>query len=242
MLSKNEVKYIQSLGHKKQRQEERVFVAEGPKIVSELLNITPAQFEKVYAIEDWADENKSLTKNIPVEIISGKELERISGLKTPNTVVAVIKQFENKEPADFYFTLYLDAIQDPGNFGTIIRTADWFGVKHVVCSEGCADLYNSKVVQSTMASIARVNVFYDEERSWLSKQHCTILAATLHGNSLTDHQPASPTILIIGNESKGISDEVLTFATHQITISKKGEAESLNAAVATGILLSHLIK
>jgi RNA methyltransferase, TrmH family len=240
MLSKNEAKYIQSLGHKKYRREEGVFVAEGPKIVSELVSIVPKQFQKIYAVESWAKENSSLTGNVQIEIVTGKELERISGLKTPNEVVAVIKQFESNEPANFSFTLYLDNVQDPGNFGTIIRIADWFGVKDVVCSEGCADLYNSKVVQSTMASIARVNVYYEED-NWLAKQDCVKLAATLGGQSLNDFTPSDKTILVIGNESKGISDEVMKQCTHQITIPKKGQAESLNAAVATGILLSHLI-
>jgi len=219
-----------------------VFVAEGPKIVSELLKIVPGHFQKIYALQNWVNENVSLTEHSSVQVVSEKELERISALKTPNEVVAVIKQFESREPGNFSFVLYLDAVQDPGNFGTIIRIADWFGVKDVVCSEGCADLYNSKVVQSTMASIARINVFYDEDRTWLSKQKCTILAATLQGKAINDQKSDAPTILMIGNESKGISDEVLAFATEQITIPKKGEAESLNAAVATGILLSHLIK
>lgn len=240
MLSKNEAKYIQSLGHKKYRIEERVFVAEGPKMVSELLQMVPQLFQKIYAVESWADENKSLTKNTPVVIIPDKDLERISGLKTPNEVVAVIRQFESKAPADFSFALYLEAIQDPGNFGTIIRIADWFGVKDIVCTEGCTDLYNSKVVQSTMASIARVNVYYEKE-NWLATQDCIKLAATLGGQPLNDFTTDNKTILVIGNESKGISDEVLKQCTHQVTIPKKGEAESLNAAVATGILLSHLI-
>jgi len=241
MLSKNEVKYIQSLGHKKHRREAGVFVAEAPKIVAELLSIAPQHFQKVYALESWAEQNVSLTKDIAVEVITEAELDKISGLKTSNEVVAILKQFDSHRPNKFSFALYLDAIQDPGNFGTIIRIADWFGVKEVICTEGCADLYNPKVVQSTMASIARVNVFYDESGTWLKDQTCSILAATLNGTSLHQIKPASQQILIIGNESKGISEEVLQYATQQITIPKKGEAESLNAAVATGILLSHLV-
>jgi RNA methyltransferase, TrmH family len=155
-------------------------------------------------------------------------------------VVAVMKQLPSKEPSSS-FVLYLDAVQDPGNFGTIIRIADWFGVKDVVCTKGCADLYNPKVIQSTMASVARVNVFYDEEQQWLKQQTLPVYAATLNGTELNRQQKISEGILIIGNESKGISEEVLQYANHNITIPKRGEAESLNAAVATGILLSHLL-
>jgi TrmH family RNA methyltransferase len=242
MLSKNEVKYIQSLGHKKSRGEAGVFIAEGPKIVSELLSIVPEQFQKLYAVEEWLSKNESLTKNISVTEISAIELEKVSGLKTPNEVVAVISQFKSREPEGFSVALYLDAIQDPGNFGTIIRIADWFGVKDVVCTSGCADLYNAKVVQSTMASIARVNVWYEENYGWLKKQNCTVLAATLQGEPMYKISASEKQVLVIGNESKGISDAVLQYATQQVTIPRRGEAESLNAAVATGILLSHLIK
>jgi TrmH family RNA methyltransferase len=169
-------------------------------------------------------------------------LERLSQLQTPNQVIAVIKKPASQQPDASSFTLYLDTIQDPGNFGTIVRIADWFGIKNIVCSAGCVDLYNPKVVQSTMASIARVNVYYDEEGAWLKNQNLSVYAATLDGASLYDHSKTNKGILIIGNESKGISKEILDYATEQITIPKKGEAESLNAAVATGIILSHLLK
>jgi TrmH family RNA methyltransferase len=173
--------------------------------------------------------------------ISETELERISQLKTPHQVLAVVKQFEVTQPDVSGFVLYLDTVQDPGNFGTIIRIADWFGVKHIVCSAGCADHYNPKVVQSTMASIARVNVFYDETNDWLQQQNTTIYAASLHGKPLSQFSKTEKGILIIGNESKGIREDFLKLANEPVTIPRRGEAESLNAAVATGILLSHLI-
>ena len=140
---------------------------------------------------------------------------------------------------DFY--IYLDTLQDPGNLGTIIRIADWFGAKGVVCSAGCADVYNSKVVQSSMASIARIPVYYDQQLQWLQKQQAPVLAATLHGKPLSHFSKTPYGILVIGNESKGIRPEIIALATEQITIPRKGQAESLNAAVATGILLSHLL-
>jgi TrmH family RNA methyltransferase len=238
MLSKSEIKDIQSLSHKKFRDALNLFVAEGPKIVSELIQVAPEMIENVYAVSSWTGANGKQKVNE----ISEQELQRISQLQTPNQVLAVVRKFESKELSQDSFSLYLDTIQDPGNFGTIIRTADWFGIENVVCSAGCADLYNPKVVQSTMASIARVNVYYEERDGWLRHQNVPVYAAVLKGKSLYDYQPATKGVLIIGNESKGIADEVLQYATDRITIPRIGKAESLNAAVATGILLAHLVR
>jgi RNA methyltransferase, TrmH family len=238
MLNKKLVKDIQSLGHKKFREESGWFVAEGPKIISELLQIVPEQFHRIYATKDWMAiaEAEELT-----EIITEYELKSISFLKTPHQVLAVIRQLPDRAPQIEKPVLYLDTIQDPGNFGTIIRIADWFGISDVICTEGCADLYNPKVVQSTMASIARVNVFYDREHQWLKAQNSRKIAATLNGKPVYDYQRLNQGILMIGNESKGLDDELLRMADEQITIPKAGAAESLNAAVATGIILSHII-
>ena len=237
MLSKKVVKDIQSLGLKKHREETGLFVAEGPKIVDELLQAVPQHIVAVYATEEWS---KGKTHR-NIETISAMELEKLSALKTPNEVVDIIRRFYSTKPDAASFTVYLDAVQDPGNLGTIIRIADWFGVKNVVCSKGCADLYNPKVVQSTMASIARVNVYYDEDENWLQQQAQIIYAASLHGKPLADFDKTGSGILIIGNESKGVRNEFLGKATQLITIPKRGSAESLNAAVATGIILSHLL-
>ena len=209
-------------------------------MVSELIQLIPGQVEKVYAVNEWINSNQLILQNVNVGEIDQTELERISQLQTPNKVLAVFRQQPPKNPSSS-FVLYLDTIQDPGNFGTIIRIADWFGVKDVVCTEGCADLYNSKVVQSTMASIARVNVVYDKGLQWLKQQQVPIYAAVLDGKPLNQCNKTNKGILIIGNESKGISSELIDYATEKITIPKKGDAESLNAAVATGIILSHLL-
>jgi len=241
MLSKNVIKDIQSLSHKKHRAETGLFIAEGPKVVNELLNAIPEQVKAVYAVESW-EKPEGLRSPINIENISSIELEKISGLQTPNQVLAVFRQFQPMEPvAGKGICLYLDTIQDPGNFGTIIRIADWFGIKDIICSKGCADMYNSKVVQATMASIARVNVWYDEDETWLSKQSASILAATLHGESIYNYKDSASGVLLIGNESKGVRPAFAEMATHQLTIPRFGEAESLNAAVATGIILSHLV-
>ena len=239
MLSKKEIKDIQSLGHKKHRDEAGLFIAEGVKTVSELLKEKNASVKAVYATENWLNENRHLYNEVMK--ISETELERISQLKDPNKVLAVLHQFTTREPSSEGFTIYLDRIQDPGNFGTIIRIADWFNIKNVVCSAGCADLYNPKVVQATMASIARVNVYYDQETNWLAKQSVRIYAAVLDGKPVYNFQKIKEGVVLIGNESKGISEDLLQLEHEKITIPRQGNAESLNAAVATGIILSHLI-
>ena len=243
MLSKNEIKEIQSLRHKKFREETKSFVAEGPKITGELLMLLPQQFKKVYGLKEWVEENKHLVSKVEYEIVSETELERLSQLQTPNEVIAVLHHFENNEPiVQNKLVLYLDAIQDPGNFGSIIRIADWFGINHIICGEGCADMYNTKVVQASMASIARVNVFYDDELQWLKKQDVPKYAAALDGESVYTTSKKENGVLIIGNESKGIQTSIMDIIDQKITIPKIGAAESLNAAIATGIILSHLMK
>ena len=237
MLSKKVLKDIQSLGLKKSREESGLFIAEGPKIVEELIQLVPDHIESVYATTAFQT-GQAFDK---IEEISDIELQKISQLKTPNQVLAVVKQFKAAMPDVSQFVLYLDTIQDPGNFGTIIRIADWFGINHIVCSTGCADQYNPKVVQSTMASIARVNVYYDKQDNWLQQQSVPIYAASLNGKALSEFSKTENGILIIGNESKGIRKEFMELANEPVTIPRRGEAESLNAAVATGILLSHLL-
>src|SRR5688572_26443986 len=156
MLSKKEVKDIHSLSLKKHRDETKLFVAEGPKIVEELIQLAPFNVLGVYGLEDWTSSHTRFHETVTIETISPEVLEKISHLKTPNKVLAVLQQFISERPIIKSVALYLDTIQDPGNFGTIIRIADWFGIENVICSAGCADLYNPKVVQSTMGSVARV--------------------------------------------------------------------------------------
>jgi len=240
MLGKKEIKDIQSLGRKKERDATNLFVAEGPKIVAELAALLPRQLQMIYATEDWAAAHGAGVDPARLQVIAPFELEKISQLQTPNGVLAVFQKLPPVQRTG-EFVIYLDAIQDPGNFGTIIRIADWFGVSSLVCSAGCADLYNPKVVQSTMASIARVHVLYDEEGSWLQGQEGPFYAATLEGTSLYSIEKSSRGVLLIGNESRGLRPELAAMATHRITIPRRGGAESLNAAVATGIILSHLL-
>lgn len=242
MLGKQKAKDIQSLGQKKQRDEEGLFIAEGPKIVAELLQAVPYNVQEVYAVKEWIKDNAYLRTTNLIEVTE-QELGKISQLKTPNQVLAVVKKFEAGSEVDIKgkISLLLDTIQDPGNLGTIIRTADWFGVHQVICSKDCADVYNPKVVQATMGSLARVNVFYTDLPEWLRQQKDICIYATmLEGKDVTKMNAIKEGLIIFGNESKGISDEIIELVNEKITIPKKGKAESLNAAVALGIVLAHI--
>ncbi len=244
MLVKQKIKYIQTLGQKKFRDQEGLFIAEGPKLVNELLEEDAITVKEVYALKEWVNNNPLLPANIIITEVSEQELEKISLLTTPNQVVAIVQQFDtgNIITAKDQITLALDTVQDPGNLGTIIRIADWFGIKQIVCSLDSADIYNLKVVQSTMGSIARVKIIYTDLKEWLGMQeNISIYAASLQGDNIAGIKKINEGIIVIGNESKGISEEIMKLATIRITIPAKGKAESLNAAVATGIILSHIL-
>ena len=172
MLSQTIVKYIQRLAFKKFRDEEGVFIAEGPKIVREFLLSGKMKCKSIYATSEWLDGSTDLIPYISPQIFSGVEfdLERISQLQTPNKVLAVFYKKEETIPdLKNTISIMLDEIQDPGNLGTIIRTADWFGIKNIICSKGCADCYNPKVVQATMGSLARVNVMYTNLEEFINE-------------------------------------------------------------------------
>jgi TrmH family RNA methyltransferase len=244
MITKNQVKYIQSLGQKKSRDEENRFIAEGPKLVGELLAAGNCRVAQLYALKEWIDEHSNRIDDPKVIEVSAGELEKISQLTTPNQVLAVIEKTQWKNDAEIKGTisLALDTIQDPGNMGTIIRLADWFGIKNIFCSTDCADVYNPKVVQASMGSISRVRVEFTGILSLLKEnKDVPIYAAVLNGRDITKMEKISEGIIVIGNESKGINEEILKLANVQITIPGKGKAESLNAGVATGIILSHLV-
>jgi TrmH family RNA methyltransferase len=247
MLSKTIVKYIQSLHLKKFRDEHGVFIAEGPKVVNDLLISKLFACKMICAVESWFNENGELLISASIEdklIINEFELEKISLLQTPNKVLAVFYQREYMpDNLKNKISLMLDEIQDPGNMGTIIRTADWFAIKNIICSEDCVDYYNPKVVQSSMGSLGKVNIIYSDLEKFINEnKNIALYAATLTGTSLYTFNKIEEGMILIGNESKGIDNELLKLVREQITIPKFGEAESLNAAVATGIILSHLFK
>ena len=248
MINKSTIKYIQSLQHKKFRDEHGAFIAEGPKVVTELLQHNIFECEQLYCN---ASGFESLSDNIKKKYganileVADFELEKISALSTANNLLAVFKKkpILQRINISHKLTLFLDDIQDPGNLGTIIRTADWFGVDTIFCSLATADCYNPKVVQSTMASLGRINIIYGDIVQELQKQsNIKKYAAVLAGKNLEGFEKIKEGILIIGNESKGISSAVMELVDEKITIPKTGHAESLNAAVATGIILYALTK
>jgi TrmH family RNA methyltransferase len=245
MLSKTHAKYIQSLHHKKFRDEEGLFIAEGDKVVLDLLQSGKFLCKELFALKDWLQDNEiNIRKSYSgvFEIITEIELEKISALSTPNQVLAVFYK-AIKAPVDIKgkISLMLDTIQDPGNLGTIIRIADWFAISTIICSEGTADIYNPKVVQSTMGSLGRVDIYYTDLHEVLQQYNTIkVYATALDGKDVATIKGIKEGIIIIGNESKGISPSLLELAGEKITIPKKGNAESLNAAVAAGIILSHI--
>ena len=247
MLSKKIVKYIQSLSLKKFRDAEDAFVAEGPKIVGEFLLQSKMQCVLICAEKKWLVENEALLNRIdPSSIFETDEhwLKSISQLKTANRVVAVFKKIKSEPVQNFSdkISLMLDDLQDPGNMGTIIRIADWFGIENIICSSNSVDCYNPKVVQSTMSSLSRVNVIYADLENFMQQhKQVKIYATTLSGTSIYQLPKLTGGIILIGNESKGIHENLLRLSSHQITIPKIGNAESLNAAVATGIIASQII-
>lgn len=240
MLSKNEVKYIQSLHHKKQRDQLQLFIAEGPKLAHELLQ-SPITIQHIYATQQWLQQHPSLT--IPATQITTDELSRISNLTTPNEVLLVVEQNKESKPLALHnnITIVLDGIQDPGNMGTIIRIADWFGIKQIAVSEDCVEVYNPKVVQSTMGSICRVDVWYKHLPTLIEHIDIPVYGALLNGENVYNLKNIKQALLIIGNESKGIRDNIKHKITHPITIPKLGGAESLNAAVAAGIIVGCMV-
>jgi TrmH family RNA methyltransferase len=244
MLVKSQVKYIQSLGQKKFRDEEGAFIAEGPKIVKELLTAANIRPLHIYALKEWIGDNRQELSSLADRLIEVKEpeLERLSSLTTPNQVVAVFEKPSFTAPdMEHTVSLLLDGIPDPGNLGTIIRIADWFGIPQIICSPDSADVFNSKTVQSTMGSITRVRVLYMELEDVIRKAAIPVYAAALEGRSLYKMEKIDRGMILIGNESKGIRPALLNMEIQRVTIPRIGQAESLNAAVATGIIVTHLV-
>lgn len=250
MVSKSQIQFVRSLQSRKVRHERGVFVAEGPKVVGELLAEPAVQVQNVYATAGWAEQFGQAVRDRGGTLteVGDQTLLRLSSLTTANGVVAVfsmpgLSRWSEGGELDS-LSLVLDTIQDPGNLGTIIRCADWFGVGNIICSASCADAFNSKVVQATMGSIARVRIFYEDDLAGFLDEYRggkPVMAAALGGKSLYQVTGGMTNgFLIIGNEARGVSKALLERADEIVTIPRAGQAESLNAGVATGILLFHL--
>ena len=236
MVSKNQIKLITSLQQKKYRNQEQLFIAEGIKVVQELLN---SNFE----LQDLFTTKKdflTVSKN-KVHAISEVELKKISALTTPNTCLAVFKIPKAKEIIEKGLIVALDDVRDPGNLGTIIRLCDWFGIETLFCSEESVDVYNPKVVQATMGSISRVNVVYGNLEAFLSQTNLPVFGTFMDGKNIYQEKLPKEGIIIMGNEANGISSSVEKLVSERIAIPRFGNlqvTESLNVATATAIMLS----
>jgi len=247
MLTKNESKKIRALGQKKYRDRYGEFVAEGDKLVKEVIG-SAFQITGIYATFSWLDENRDkVPEGCFVKQITEHELKGLSRQTTPNRVIAVIKMPEKRElpkPGN-QLILITENIQDPGNFGTIIRTAEWFGIKNMICSEDTVDLYNPKVIQATMGSFCRVSVFYADIIDYLRlhRNKVPVYGSFLKGNNAFRFDFKQNAIIVLGNESQGISAETEKFVTHKITIRNFNDGrgfkpDSLNVSVAAAILMA----
>ncbi|NER09314.1 RNA methyltransferase, TrmH family [Muriicola jejuensis] len=237
MVGKSQIKYIRSLQQKKHRKASGLFVAEGVKLVNELL-LSGYSPRFLYTTDP-----EILPENVPpFEVVKEADLIRMSGLRSPNKVLAVFPIPESSPFIGEGWILALDSVQDPGNLGTIIRLCDWFGIPNLVCSEDTVDCYNPKVLQATMGSIARVNLFYTPLSEFLSNSKKPVYGAFMNGESAYGVRWPDSGVLVMGNEAHGISGEVGDHIHKKVSIPQFGRvsAESLNVATATAILLSEL--
>ena len=239
MISKNQIKFVKSLQKKKFRLEYKCFVVESSKNVNEILH-SNYKVQQIYATENWIEKCK-IKDDISINQVNKNELQRISALKTASDVLAVVHIPLEKNDFDFSgINIVLDDVKDPGNLGTIIRICDWFGVKNIYCSEESVDVYNSKVVQSTMGSISRVDVIYTDIKQMIQEIdiNVKVYGAVMDGTDISQIKVNENSLIVFGNESNGISEEIKNVIFERITINKIGEAESLNVAVSAAIILN----
>jgi RNA methyltransferase, TrmH family len=238
MISKAKIKHLKALQVKKYRKQEQCFVVEGAKSVKELLS---ADFEVRWlaGTDQFLQENERLVKGIEVVTATDQELTAAGSFQSNEGALAVARMKPNTSFAlqEDEFALVLDDIRDPGNLGTIIRTADWYGITHIIASEETADFYNPKVLSATMGSFCRVQLFYTSLDSYLVAARKPIYGTFLEGTDVHELKFMSGGLIVIGNESNGISTGIEKLVSQKITIPRFGKAESLNAAIATGIIL-----
>ncbi|MFI3266002.1 MAG: RNA methyltransferase [Rikenellaceae bacterium] len=240
MVTAAQIKFVRSLSEKKIRNENSLFVAEGSKLINDLAK-TKLVIEQIFALEGAPVDFDSLG----VTRVSNKEMSRMSNLKTPSDAIAMVGMPSKQELEFSGLSIMLDGIQDPGNIGTIIRIADWFGIKRIICSENCADCFAPKVVQATMGSIARVDVYYTDLLKVLEsavQQGIGIFGTFLEGENIYQSTLPASGIIVMGNEGRGISAQVAEKVTNKLLIpafdSSGNHCESLNVAAATAIICS----
>lgn len=243
MLSKSQISLLKSLQLKKSRAENGIFLVEGYKSVSEFIN-SSYHVETVFYSPSFASKLPKISNKINSQEISASDLEKISSLKTPQEVIGLVKIPKTVTLEHSLlrqkFSLVLDGVQDPGNMGTIIRTADWFGIEHIICSEDTVDAYNPKVVQATMGSLARINVHYTQLTDTINRLKLPVFGALLNGQNIYNTNFGNEGLVIMGNEGSGIRSEIQQLITAAITIPRVGQAESLNVAMATTIFCSEI--
>lgn len=239
MISKNQLKLLRALGQKKQRKAHGLFLVEGEKNVLELLE-TSLVVKQVFATGEFLSEYQTELAAYECIEASLDDLTKASSLVSNNAAVAVVEIPKNETPKAQGLMIALDGVSDPGNLGTIIRLADWYGIKHIVASRDCADPYNPKTIRATMGSFARVTVSLLDLPEYLDQANTSIYGAFLEGESVHKTQFSPQGILLMGSESHGVRKEAEQFVTDKITIPAFGGAESLNVAMATGIILDNL--
>lgn len=241
MISKAKVRFIKSLQVKKYRLSEQCFLVQGAKPVRETLG-SDYQVVTLCATESFLSTCKNASKAGEVIVVSEPELTSLGSMEGNDSALAVVQMKAPGKPASMAnsFALILDEIRDPGNLGTIVRIADWFGIKTIVASKGTVDLYNPKVINASMGSFLRVNFYYEDLNLFLSATRMPIYGAFMQGESVHTEKFGKEGLLVIGNESKGISPEVEKHVRRRITIPSYGKAESLNASVATAIILDNI--
>lgn len=235
-ISKNQLKLITSLSQKKYRTKHQLFIAEGVKVVEEFLNST-LKVHLLFCTDDFVC---SVDKDKIVNV-SENELKKISRLKTPNKVFAIFEALEESTLQEKGLIVALDAVNDPGNLGTIIRLCDWFGVAQLVCSLDTVDCFNQKVVQASMGSLTRVSIVYTDLHSYVEETKLPVFIADMDGENVYGSSLPKEAVLIMGNEANGISEPIRKLLNHKVSIPRFGaiqETESLNVATATAILLS----
>ncbi|MBQ2374813.1 MAG: RNA methyltransferase [Alistipes sp.] len=236
-MTKQEIQFVRSLADKRSRDEHHLFIAEGDKLIGEIIK-SGFKIRNIYALEGHLAGQ--------AEVVSAKEMERISQLKTAASSLAVVEQPRHKAPATApanRLSIALDGVQNPGNLGTIIRLADWFGVEDIYCSEDTADCFNPKVVQATMGAILRVKVHYLSLADFLARTASAgtpIYGTMLDGDNIYDAKLQPNGVIVMGNEGKGVSDECAKHFSHKLLIPsyppERQGSESLNVAMATGIV------